>query len=104
MVQELEKNGIAILREQKARAGAYGQEERAILVAGFVSPFWKLLEKDMDKAVASCLKELKTCTDLPRIMQLQGEIAALETLLNTRNLLSAPPQKSPVPSLQFETE
>lgn len=103
MLDELEKNGIAILREQKKRSASYGQEERAILVQGFTSPFWKILIKDIEKAYAACMQELKTCKEMARINQLQGEVAALDVLIRTAETLSKPAQINPAVPLNFES-
>jgi hypothetical protein len=86
-------NNIERLRRAKDEKELFSQAQKATLAQGFGTEFWKLLKDRLDDTFQSLHKELESVTEIHRLHQIQGEIAALKILLDWPAVLNVKEQK-----------
>src|SRR5690349_6026986 len=81
---------IEHMRILKERMAQHQAETRAMLYAGFTSPFWGVLKQELARTLDACRTELEKVTDTHRLALLQGEIAALRVLIDWGESIKRP--------------
>ena len=90
-------NQVHLLRQMLQSNRNHSAQDKAELKAGFTTSFWKLLKKDIEQALFNVQAELEVAKDHFRLLQLQGEAAALREILNIEKITMLDVKKATPP-------